>query len=104
MAVTDGKTAGTSGRSLRVEGMTFELLDAKGKRVNGIRYRSHVQNYGWQDWVKNGENAGSSGRSLRVEAIQVVLCKKGEAAPSSNGSVSNEAFIDGSSVVISAHC
>lgn len=150
-AVKDGKTAGTSGKSLRVEGMTFELLDAKGKRVNGIRYKSHVQNVGWQDWAqdgaqtgttgrslrveaikielygeaaeqydiyyrghvqnygwlgwaKNGESAGSSGRSLRVEAIQVVLRKKGEAAPSANGSVRSEAFIDGSSAIISAHC
>ncbi|MBQ9005453.1 MAG: hypothetical protein IJ092_03660 [Atopobiaceae bacterium] len=150
-AVKDGKTAGTSGKSLRVEGMTFELLDAKGKRVDGIRYRSHVQNIGWQDWVKdgaqtgttgrslrveavklelygeaaeqydiyyrahvqnygwlswakNGESAGSSGRSLRVEAIQVVLRKKGDAAPSANGSVRSEAFIDGTTAIISTHC
>ena len=33
----------------------------------------HVQNIGWQNWVKNGEIAGTTGQSLRVEAIRIKL-------------------------------
>ena len=34
-----------------------------------VEYRTHVQNIGWQDWVKDGELGGTSGKSLRVEGF-----------------------------------
>ena len=40
---------------------------------NGIKYKTHVQYYGWQDWKENGELAGTSGQSLRLEAINIQL-------------------------------
>ena len=36
-----------------------------------IEYKSHVQDIGWQDYVKDGMSSGTSGRSLRVEAINL---------------------------------
>lgn len=33
------------------------------------------------DWAKNGEIAGTTGCAKRLECIQVVLVKKGAAAP-----------------------
>ena len=36
-----------------------------------IKYKSHVQNIGWQDYVKDGMSSGTSGRSLRVEALKL---------------------------------
>ncbi len=62
-AVSNGATAGTVGKSLRVEAF----------KVSGINltYRAHVQKIGWQAWVKSGAVAGTVGRSLRVEAMQV---------------------------------
>lgn len=76
--VSDGDVAGTTGSSLRVEGIRVTLNPNNlGKTHEGmtgdIFYRAHVQNDGWQNWVKNGELAGTEGRSLRVEAFQVKL-------------------------------
>lgn len=67
----DGKTAGTEGRSLRIEAININLINAPTNA--GIIYRTHVQNIGWQAWKSNGQMAGTSGQSLRVEAIEIKL-------------------------------
>lgn len=67
----DGEMSGTSGRSLRLEGINVKLGAAAGS--GGIRYRTHVQNIGWQDWKSNDIMAGTFGRSLRLEAIEIEL-------------------------------
>ena len=69
-----GEVAGTSGQSLRLEGMYIDVEGAD----NAIEYRTHVQDIGWQDWVNEGEMTGTSGRSLRLEAIEIRL--KGDVA------------------------
>jgi len=67
----DGELSGTTGQSLRLEGIEIKQNDAA---VNvGIEYRTHVQNVGWQDWVSDGAMSGTSGRSLRLEAIGIRL-------------------------------
>ncbi|MGL5066560.1 MAG: N-acetylmuramoyl-L-alanine amidase [Sarcina sp.] len=38
-----------------------------------VQYGSHVQNEGWQNWVKNGEVSGSVGLARRVEGIKIKL-------------------------------
>ena len=66
----DGKMSGTSGKSLRLEGLNMKL----GSGVKGgISYRTHVQGTGWQDWKSNGQMSGTSGKSKRLEAVQVKL-------------------------------
>ena len=68
--VEDGATSGTTGKSLRLEGIKIEL----DSQISGnVEYRTHVQNEGWQDWKKNGELSGTTGKSLRLEAIQMRL-------------------------------
>ncbi len=67
-AVRNGATAGTSGRSLRVEAVKLWLENAQ--YSGGIQIRAHVQNIGWQNWSTTG---GTSGKSLRVEAMQIRL-------------------------------
>ena len=48
------------------------VLRAKDQsRINGLSYRSHVQDYGWQDYVNEGEVSGTTGESKRIEAIQI---------------------------------
>ena len=34
--------------------------------------RVHVQDIGWQNWVRNGRIAGTTGQSKRIEAIQII--------------------------------
>lgn len=44
----------------------------------GVTYRTHVQNIGWQDYVKNEEVAGTSGKSYRLEGINIKLIGNNE--------------------------
>lgn len=68
---SNGDIAGTSGRSLRLEGINIEA--DSDNYYGGIWYQTHVQNIGWQDWCSDGEMSGTSGRSLRLEAIRIEL-------------------------------
>ena len=36
-----------------------------------LRYRSHIQNIGWQEWKNADEVSGTTGQALRMEAIQI---------------------------------
>ncbi|WP_179951098.1 NlpC/P60 family protein [Xylanimonas oleitrophica] len=69
--VADGRTAGTSGRSLRVEALKIRLVGAPAG--SGVVYSTHVQDVGWQAEVASGAVAGTTGRSLRVEAVRIRL-------------------------------
>ena len=53
-------------------------LTGKIEKHYEIEYRVHVQDLGWQDWVKNGEQAGTTGKAKAIEAIQIKLVKKDE--------------------------
>jgi uncharacterized protein YjdB len=92
---SNGEVSGTSGQSLRLEGMNIKLEGVDG----GIEYRTHVQNIGWMDWVANGAMSGTSGRSLRLEAINIRLtgnwmgwAKNGEASGTAGFSYRLEAI------------
>ena len=70
--VTDGQMAGTSGKSLRLEGIKIKL--ANQKYSGDIEYRTHIQNIGWEStFKKNDEMSGTSGKSYRLEAIEIRL-------------------------------
>ena len=38
-----------------------------------VAYRTHVQNVGWQSYVRDGAMSGTSGRALRLEGINIKL-------------------------------
>lgn len=38
-----------------------------------IRYKTHVQSYGWQEWVTNGETSGTEGQAKRLEGIKIEI-------------------------------
>ena len=40
---------------------------------SSIRYQTHVQDIGWQDWKNGYQTSGTSGQSLRLEAIRIQL-------------------------------
>ena len=69
--VQDGAMSGTSGQSLRLEGIHINLSNQD--YAGSIQYKTHVQNIGWQNWVSDGALSGTSGQSLRLEAIQIQL-------------------------------
>ena len=69
--VKNGQTAGTSGKSYRLE--AIQIAVDTGSYSGGVVYQTHVQNIGWQDPVADGDVSGTSGRALRLEAIAIAL-------------------------------
>ena len=69
--VIDGQQAGTTGKSLRIEALNLNLINAPSNVK--IKYQAHIQNIGWQNWNENGAMAGTTGKSLRMEAIRIKL-------------------------------
>ena len=41
--------------------------------TDSVKYTTHVQNVGWQDYVADGEMSGTSGQGLRLEGIKIEL-------------------------------
>lgn len=76
----NGKFAGTTGQSQRVEAIKISLENLPGYDVY---YRGHVENQGdlpqesgeWS-WAKNGEILGTTGASLRLEELEIKVVKK----------------------------
>ena len=46
-----------------------EDLVTAGESVPDVEYKTHVQTFGWQEFVRNGELSGTSGKSKRLEGI-----------------------------------
>ena len=42
-----------------------------------VKYKTHVQDYGWQAYVSNGAQSGTDHQSKRLEAIKIELFNKG---------------------------
>lgn len=54
--------------------VTGNAITAEDTQVDGVTYRTHIQNDGWaQGWVSDGETSGSYGRSLRLEGIEIKI-------------------------------
>ena len=69
----DGQTAGTTGKSLKLEAIKIQLLNLN---EYSVKYRAHIQGTGWTPWVKNGTQLGNVNSGLRIEAIEVKIVHK----------------------------
>lgn len=74
--VSGGNLSGTSGKSLRLEGIKIKL-DSQGYDLD-VNYQTHIQNIGWEadtsrGWKSNDTISGTEGLSYRLEAIQIKL-------------------------------
>lgn len=63
----NGETAGTTGKSLRLEALTVKLENTDAE----LEMQGHVQGMGWTTIRANGEVIGTIGESLRLEAIKL---------------------------------
>lgn len=69
--VAEGETAGTTGKSRRLEGLVINLNKAS---VQGeVKYRAHVAEQGWQEWKTSGSMSGTTGKSRAIEAVEITL-------------------------------
>ena len=101
----NGEKAGTAGYAKRLEGIEIVVLE-KGQTPDGydssvkayvhksVIYRTHVQTYGWQDFVADGEMSGTSGEAKRLEGIEIVLVEKGESPPARDNQNNDKAYIE----------
>lgn len=62
---------GTVGESLRAE--AIEIVADKNSTGKKLKYRVHIEDYGWTGWVDEGYSAGTVGIKKAIEAIQIVL-------------------------------
>lgn len=69
--VADGAIGGTSGQSLRLEGIN--ILLGTSLPSGSVSYQSHVEGYGWMPVVSNGQTSGVLNQARRMEAIRISL-------------------------------
>lgn len=54
-----------------------KTLEYEIKKLNAsVKYKTHVQSFGWQDYVKNGVASGTTGKAKRLEGICINLESK----------------------------
>ena len=82
---------GTTGQSRSIEALQFRLTGEMAGLYD-VYYRVHAANIGWMGWAKDGEDAGTTGYGRQLEAVQVRLVRKGDPAPSADGSDVDYAF------------
>ena len=54
---------------------SFVITKDKTEKLD-VSYRTYVQTYGWQGWVKDGTTSGTSAAAKRMEGLQIKLSKK----------------------------
>lgn len=72
--------AGTTGKSRSIQAVRINLTGELANQYD-VYYRVHASGYGWLSWACNGADAGTTGLGVSAEAVQIMLVKKGEAAP-----------------------
>lgn len=97
-----GSVAGTTGQGKRIEAIQFRLTGDLAKTYD-VWYRANVQTIGWMGWTKDGSSAGTTGVAGRMEAMQVILLKKGSAAPTSSDQGTTLTFVSAPEIEYSAH-
>ncbi|WP_288060238.1 Ig-like domain-containing protein [Thomasclavelia cocleata] len=69
-----GIAAGTATITVRTgNGKTASCNVTVIKQNPSVNYQTHVQDYGWQDSVKDGKEAGTTDQSKRLEAIKISI-------------------------------
>ena len=48
-------------------------IEAMAATGAGVQYQTHVQTYGWQNYVSNGAESGTTGQGKRLEGIRIKL-------------------------------
>lgn len=79
----NGERSGSAGYAYRIEGIEIKLvakdiqLEEYGEKESfkekQIEYTTHIQTYGWQDYVSNGNMSGTTGEAKRLEGIKIRL-------------------------------
>ena len=73
-SVSDGKTSGTVGKGLPLQGFKADVVTPDHISVGGgIKYSTHVANLGWTNYQSDGALSSFTGDGQKVEAIRLQL-------------------------------
>ena len=73
-AVTDGATAGTTGRGLAIEDLKVSLDSSDYSDGSAVQIDAHVSGIGWQGWdTPSASEGGTTGQGRAVEAVRLRL-------------------------------
>lgn len=82
----NGESAGTEGKSKRVEAIELKLIPKHANppgstanrfiRSSGIKYKSYVRGLGWQKTAWEGSSSGTTGLGKKIESLNVELVTK----------------------------
>ena len=90
--VNNDTMSGTSGQSKRLEAIEIRLTGEVADHYD-IYYRVHAQDVGWMTWASNGERSGTEGYGRRLEGIEIVLVEKGQNPPERTDIRTNKKFV-----------
>ena len=73
-AVSDGATAGTTGRGLALEDLKLSIDSSDYSDGSAVQVDSHVSGIGWQGWdTPSASEGGTTGQGRAVEAVRLRL-------------------------------
>ena len=73
-AVSDGATAGTTGRGLALEDLKLSLDSSDYSDGSAVQIDAHVSGVGWQGWdTPSASEGGTTGQGRAVEAVRLRL-------------------------------
>ena len=73
-AVSDGATAGTTGRGLALEDLIVSLDSSDYSDGSAVQIDAHVSGIGWQGWdTPSASEGGTTGQGRAVEAVRLRL-------------------------------
>ena len=73
-AVTDGATAGTTGRGLALEDLKVSIDSSDYSDGSAVQIDAHVSGIGWQGWdTPSASEGGTTGQGRAVEAVRLRL-------------------------------
>ena len=73
-AVSDGATAGTTGRGLALEALRVSLSSSDYSDGSAVQVDAHVSGVGWQGWDSpSPSEGGTTGQARAVEAVRLRL-------------------------------
>ena len=78
--VSDDAIAGTTGKARKTFGLKIRLTGYQAANYS-VYYRTYNASGGWGPWVCDGAISGSEREFYMLEAYQVIVIKKGAAAP-----------------------
>ena len=92
----NGEMSGTEGQAKRLEAIEVKLVKKTSDSTPYVReepslsYTSHVQSYGWRDYVNNGAMTGTTGEGKRIEALKAIIN-----SPDYTGNIKYMSYIQG---------